>query len=61
MVPSLRRPIIQYVKKRIQQAIENQIGSGTLKVFSLPFGLGEMNSSSFSHRDKNVIDIKAED
>ncbi|MBI4853203.1 MAG: FxsA family protein [Acidobacteria bacterium] len=61
MIPAVRRPIREYIKKRVQKAIENQIGSGTAKFFSMPFSMGgTMGNSTFSRQDDNVIDIKPE-
>ncbi len=61
MIPAVRRPIREYIKKRVQKAIETQIGTGTAKFFSIPFGMGaSMGSSTFSRQDDNVIDIKPE-
>lgn len=58
LIPAVRRPVREYAKKRLQQAIEKQVGAGTLKVFSMmPFG---NNPNTFSRHDDNVIDIKPE-
>ena len=57
MIPTVRRPIREYIKNRVKQMIDNQINGGAMKFFSLPFG---MNVDNFSRRDENVIDIKVE-
>jgi UPF0716 protein FxsA len=61
MVPAVRRPIRGYIKKRVQQMIEKQIGAGTAKFFSMPFGVSSnIGNSTFSRHEDNVIDIKPE-
>jgi len=58
MIPVVRRPIREYIQKRLQKVIENQIGAGTAKLFS--FGMPNIGNSPFSRQDDNVIDIKPE-
>lgn len=62
MIPAIRRPIREYIKRRVQKMIETQIGAGTARLFSMPFGMGasSMGNSTFSRHDDNVIDIKVE-
>jgi UPF0716 protein FxsA len=59
LLPFIRRPIREYAKKRIHQAIENQIGSGNFKLFSMVSSFGT-DPDRFSRQNDNVIDIKPE-